>query len=200
MKVFSYPLGELRANCFLLIQDNACLIVDPGDSAEFIIEQVQRLRVHPVAILATHGHFDHLIAVGELQLSLQTIGFFVPFYLHPADSFLLHRTRQTAEHFLEHAPIVLPPQDINNLVEGEMSLSPFRFKVLSTPGHTPGSVCLYFPDEKMIFTGDTVFKEGVGSYDHSYSDKRALFTSVNRINSLPEGTEVYPGHGETFFI
>ncbi|MDO9027760.1 MAG: MBL fold metallo-hydrolase, partial [Candidatus Roizmanbacteria bacterium] len=69
MRVIKYSLGELQANCYFLVIENNCLIIDPGDEASFILEQLQRQKLHLVGVMATHGHFDHIGAVGEIQLS-----------------------------------------------------------------------------------------------------------------------------------
>ena len=191
MKIQTYPLGEMQANCYFLIDDKDCIIIDPADSADFILEKIQRenLKVH--ALLASHGHFDHIMAVGEIQLSLN-----VPFYIAEEDLFLVKRVRETAKHFLGFAPPVLQPKETKNLMEGKFKVSSFEFEVMAVPGHTPGSRCFYLADEQTIFTGDTLFKEGIGRYDFSYSDKNLLKQSLERLYSLPEETLVYSGHGD----
>ncbi len=205
MKIKTYPVGELQANCYFLIQDKDCVIIDPGDSADFILEKIQteNLKVH--ALFASHGHFDHLMAVGELQLSLK-----VPFYIADEDLFLLKRVKETAEHFLGAVPPIIQPTETHNLKPGAFNVSSFTFQVLSVPGHTPGSRCLYFPPSRhsersegsypIIFTGDTLFKQGIGRYDFSYSNKIDLFDSLERLFKLPEDTLVYSGHGEVTTI
>ena len=191
MKIQTYPLGEMQANCYFLVDDKDCIIIDPADSADFILEKVQRenLKVH--ALFATHGHFDHIMAAGEIQLSLS-----VPFYIAEEDLFLVKRVAETARHFLGFAPPVLQPKETKNLMEGKFEVSSFEFEVMAVPGHTPGSRCFYFEDEKTIFTGDVLFKEGIGRYDFSYSDKNLLKQSLERLYSLPEETLVYSGHGD----
>jgi hydroxyacylglutathione hydrolase len=184
MQVFSYPLGELQTNCYLLVKNDHCLIIDPGDSAEFILEQILRKNVTPLAILATHGHYDHLLAVGEIQLS-----FPIPFYLHEKDRFLLSRARS-----------LVPAKNIKPLSGGDMSIGEFRFSVLSTPGHTPGGCTFYFSNDHIAFTGDTVFKDGIGEYTHPYSNKAQLKKSVAEILALPEETTLYPGHGDEVLV
>ncbi|NTU46857.1 MBL fold metallo-hydrolase [Candidatus Roizmanbacteria bacterium] len=191
MQVFSYPLGQLQANCFLLVKDHKCFIIDPGDCADFILEQVNRQALDVVGILATHGHFDHILAVGELQLSLDA-----PLYIHPSDVFLVDRMESTARRYLSYESAALSPSDIEPIAPGPLDILPFHVEVIHTPGHTPGSCCYFFKDENIVFSGDTLFCQGVGSYDHAYSDKIDLQDSVDRLFALPEETLVYPGHGE----
>ncbi len=192
MKILTYPLGELQANCYFLIQDKDCIIIDAGDSADFILEEVSRQNLSVKAMVATHGHFDHVMAVGELQASLDA-----PFYISSKDQFLLDRVGETAKHFLGHVPVVIPITESTNLESNSLQATGFGLQVIPTPGHTPGSVCIYSKEEITLFTGDTLFKDGIGRYDFSYSNKKQLFESINNLfDSLPEHTLIYPGHGD----
>ncbi len=192
MRVLSYSLGQLQANCYFLIQENDLIIIDPADEASFILEEIQRQRLNLVAMLATHGHFDHLMAVGEIQKS-----FNVPLYINKKDQFLVDRLGETAEYFLKYKPVIFPIFKIKNLeFSNSLKFKNFKFKILKTPGHTPGSVCFYFEKEKIIFTGDSLFKGSIGRYDFSYSNKTDLKKSLKKILSLPDDVIVYPGHGE----
>ncbi len=192
MKIFKYPLGQLQANCYFLIQDSECLIIDPADEAGFILEELQRRNLTLVGMLATHGHFDHIMAAGEIQKSLN-----VPLYIFKDDMFLIKRLNETAEYFLEHNPYLLQPTNIVFLNEKMLHVTCFMLQVLHTRGHTPGSCCFYFKKENILFTGDTLFKQGIGRYDHSYSSKKDLFNSLRKLLKLPAETVIYPGHGES---
>lgn len=192
MRIDSYPLGQLQANCYFLTQGNDCIIIDPGDSADFILEKIQRERLNLVALLATHGHFDHIMAVGEIQLSYD-----VPLYIHDDDLFLVKRLNETAKHFLGYDPAAIPPKKMLPLTPG---VGEFSLNVIHTPGHTPGSCSFYIVEENSVFTGDTLFKQGIGNYDHSYSDKKVLFSSLKTLFALPEETIVCPGHEDVTTI
>lgn len=196
MDIRVFPLGQMQANCYFVMKDNTCLLIDPADSADFILEEVSRRNLEIVGLIATHGHFDHVMAVGEIQLSFPHL----PLYINSADQFLINRLEETAKHFLGFEPHVIKPTTFSDLKECEVKIGDFHFDVISTPGHTPGSVSLYFKDEAIIFSGDTVFNGGVGRYDFSYSDKNDLKKSVQRILDLPEVTTIYPGHGEETLI
>jgi len=195
MRIYPYSVGELQANCYLIQEDKNALLIDPGDAASFLLEEVQRQNLTLVGILATHGHFDHVMAVGEIQLGIPA-----PFYIHKKDQFLIDRLEDTAEHFLGHKPIVIHPQKTNFFISGEIIISNFKFEVLPTPGHTPGSVCFYFPEDKIIFTGDTLFASAIGRTDLSYSSRGDMRTSLKSLAALPEEVTVYPGHGEETII
>jgi glyoxylase-like metal-dependent hydrolase (beta-lactamase superfamily II) len=188
-------LGELQANCYLLENEGEALIIDPADDASFLLEEIQRKNLKLVGLFGTHGHFDHVMAVGEIQMS-----FNVPFYIHEKDQFLIDRLESTAEHFLGHKQIILPPKLIENIQIGEFEIPRFKFKIIAAPGHTPGGVCYYFPDEQALFTGDTLFMGTIGRTDLSYSNKKDLWNSLKTILALPEETTIYPGHGDSTYI
>ena len=196
MNILRFPLGQLQANCYIVIHDTNCIIIDPADEASFILEEIQRRNLTLVGMIATHGHFDHVMAAGEIQLSYPSL----PLYIHQKDIFLIDRLGETAKHFLGHDPVVLKPQKMQNLKSGKLAIDDFTFTVLETPGHTPGSCCLYFQKEKVVFTGDTVFKDNIGRYDFSYSDKSELQKSVAKIFKLPDETTIYSGHGEETLV
>ena len=197
MKIHSYPLGQMQANCYVVEKDGECLIIDPADDASFIFEKIQQKNLKIMAMIATHGHFDHVMAAGEMQISYKKLfDKDLPLIIHPKDLFLLKRIVETARHFLNYEPAVIPIESTKNIKEGRFWISDFGFQIIHTPGHTPGSCCLYFKNENLLFTGDTLFKSGIGRYDFSYSDKDELKKSLQKIFKLPEDTIIYPGHGE----
>ncbi|MEK7495620.1 MAG: MBL fold metallo-hydrolase [Patescibacteria group bacterium] len=191
MTIKKYSLGELQANCYFLIEDQNCLIIDPADDTSFILEEIQRQQLNLVGMLATHGHFDHVGAVGEIQLSIN-----VPLYIFKEDQFLIDRLNETAEYFLGFDPHFIKPKNVKYLKVKKLQVTSFKLQILSSPGHTPGSCCFYFPEENSLFTGDTLFKEGIGRTDLSYSSKDDLKKSLKKIFELPKETIVYSGHGE----
>ena len=191
MQILRFALGQLQTNCYILAHHYNCLIIDPGDSGEFLLEELQRRSLTLCGIIATHGHFDHIMAVGEIQLS-----FSVPLRVSSKDAFLAKRLGSTAKHFLGFEPHVIPIKKSVALLAGPLIISPFHLEVIATPGHTPGSCSFYFRDEGVVFTGDTLFKEGIGDCSHPYSSKSDLKISLQKLALLPPETIVYPGHGE----
>ena len=192
MDILCFSLGQLQTNCYLLIKEKNCLIIDPADEGSFILEKIQRSNLKLLGMLATHGHFDHLMAAGVIQQS-----FNIPLYISCNDLFLLDRVKETAEYFLGYKPAFLPIKNIKCLDKSKgLKIEDFQLKIIFTPGHTPGSLSFYLPEEKVIFTGDTLFKRAVGRFDFSYSSKDDLKKSLKKIFSLPKDTIVYPGHGE----
>lgn len=194
MKIIKFPLGQLQANCYFLIKGDECLVIDPADDASFILEELQRRRLKLVGMLATHGHFDHIMAVGEIQLS-----FDLPLIINEKDKFLINRLGETAEHFLGYKPTVLPIKKISEFNDTSL-FDEWRIKVIPTPGHTPGSVSFYLSKEKIVFTGDTLFNGSIGRFDFSYCNKTDLKNSLLKLVDLPENTKVYCGHGEETLI
>lgn len=193
VKVETLRVGSMAANCYILFDsDSNAVIIDPGDDAELIINRLRDFNLTPKAILATHGHFDHIMASLELKLA-----FNIPLYMSEKDNFLLERMRETAIHFLGTDPgpaaqIDFSLKDKMNLLVGEITL-----KVIATPGHTPGSVCFVEKSSKSVFVGDLVFSDGsVGETSHKYSDERDLKKSLRTILKLPGDYTLFSGHGE----
>lgn len=209
MKVEKLVVGQLQTNCYLVwdeksVASNAikeAIIIDPADDADYIIRKIQDFQLKPKLILATHGHFDHVLAIPELKLA-----FGIPFWMHEADLFLLKRSRETAKYFtgLEADPPLMPNKFLK---EGDLiKFGKKKLKVIETPGHSPGGVSFYHVKRDgnrvkrgsrgVIFDGDTLFYRGIGRYDFSYASKEDLFGSIEKLLKLPEETIVYPGHGE----
>lgn len=197
MNIETLILGELKTNCYIISRGTDCLLIDPADGADFILEKISRENKKVRAIFATHGHFDHILAVGELQLSLD-----VPLYVNKNDDFLVQRLNTTAQHFLGYDPMALAPSHITHVPSNDENIviEPFVFRLLQVPGHTPGSIALYFEREQIVFTGDTLFKDAIGRTDLSYSDKKELTKSLQKLFTLPLETIVYPGHGDSTTI
>lgn len=213
MEIEQFSLGSLQTNCYLVYLSNSAkkegVIIDPADEAHFIAEKVRSLNFNPKAIIATHGHFDHNLAAGELQLILN-----VPYLVNEKDFFLLKNLNQSATFFLKKNITKPLPQEIKFIKDGErIEFGKLSFKVIEIPGHTPGSICLYFQPSlsdrtnlvknsssqiapaPVVFSGDLLFKGGAGRYDFSYSNKQEFNASVKKILNLPRQTVVYPGHG-----
>ena len=192
MKITPLTVGQMSTNCYLASDEGTgqSLIIDPGDEGDFIGTTLLENKLIPVGIVLTHGHFDHCLAVLELKLS-----FNIPIYLHQKDLFLYQKAQLSAKHWSAISSPKLPPID-KFLSEGE--IIPFgesSLKVIHTPGHTPGSICLY--SALTLFTGDTLFSEGVGRTDLSYSSYGDLQKSLNKLFALPSNTLIYPGHENT---
>jgi hydroxyacylglutathione hydrolase len=191
-------VGQLETNCYLVFDSKTrkAIIIDPGDDADYIIRILSDLEVKPLKIVATHGHLDHILAVTELKLAYN-----IPFLIHRADEFLLKRVRPTTKHFLgTEADPTLPVDDY--LKEGDkLAIDNCELKIITTPGHTPGSVSLYSKKAGIVFVGDLIFAGGgLGRTDFQYASFDDLKKSIEKILKLPKETIVYSGHGEETII
>ena len=189
-------VGQMAANCYILADQlvGEAIIIDPGDDAEYIINTLRDLNVTPTQIIATHGHFDHILAAFELQQAYQ-----IPFLINQKDVFLVSRMQETAQFFLKMNILDIPPK-IDAYITGQEKIScgKYPLTVIETPGHTPGSICLYLENLQILFTGDTIFAEGgIGRTDFNYSSQAKLNESIERVLALPQATVLYPGHGLT---
>jgi len=187
-------VGQLAANCYLFYDSETkeSFIIDPGDDTEYIINKLSDLSLNPKAILATHGHFDHILAVTELKLAYN-----IPFYAHRGDAAIVNRMERTARYFTGAAADPAPKIDKPLVPERTLGVGNLSLKIIYTPGHTPGSVCLYCEKENIIFTGDTIFADGnYGRTDLTGGDAKKLKDSILKVLSLPDNTTIYPGHGE----
>ena len=192
LKIRRLPVGQLQTNCYLVNAGEHAIIIDPGDDADYIQRIISDLEVKPTQIIATHGHYDHILAAGELKLAYS-----IPYLMHKKDVFLLKRMRSSARHFSGISAGPEPKVDKYLDEGGKLTLNNQLLTVIETPGHTPGSVSLYAKSAKSVFVGDTIFAGGgVGRTDFDYSSLSDLQKSIKRLLKLPAATVVYCGHGE----
>ena len=189
MKVENIVVGPLQVNCFIAYdEDNLeALVVDPGDEAEKIIRLIEARRLKVSSIVCTHAHFDHIGAVRRLK---ENTG--APVIIQKGDFEIYMRAGEQAVLWGFH--IEQPPEPDVYVVDGdEIGVGRSHFKVLHTPGHSPGGICLY--GEGIIFTGDTIFAGSVGRTDFFGGSMAELKKSFAGIISLPPETTIFPGHG-----
>lgn len=178
-------VGAYEVNCTVLSWDDAAWIVDPGSEADRIAELLEKSRLRPEAILLTHGHFDHIGAVPGLQAKWPGL----EVYVNPADEMVL-------THRLNCFPPEYPPiEKPANLRDARTLAGRHDVEPIFTPGHTPGGMCFYFPGEKLLLSGDTLFAGSVGRTDLPGGDMATLMDSVRALKALPDDTVVVPGHG-----
>lgn len=175
---------------FLMNEDTkGILIVDPADSAERIFGQVESMQGNPVAVLLTHGHFDHIMAAKEVAEKYN-----IPIIAAEAEENLLADPALNMSGMTGMGSVSIKP-DILVRDMDEMKLPGFNFKVLLTPGHTKGSCCYYFYDDKILISGDTLFCGSCGRTDFPTSSPADMSRSLKRlVTELPEDVKVYPGH------
>ncbi len=193
-KIISKVLGMVATNCYVLAntQINECLIIDPADNAPEIYSMVSESGAVPQAVLLTHGHFDHIMALDEVR---KHYGIKVYAYEDEQDVLMDERLNSSAEFGVP----VETKADIL-LKDGEkITLAGLDITVFHTPGHTKGSCCYYLEDEKILMSGDTLFNQSIGRTDFPTGSMPDLLRSVReKLFVLPDDVKVYPGHeGET---
>lgn len=195
-EVLRYIVGPVCTNCYLLVNHKTgeLLVVDPGDQAQLIEKQIEKTGAKPVAILLTHGHFDHAGAAEELADQYQ-----ISIYAHEAERETLedpglNLCGMIGEHKVYHADIFVKDEEVLNLAG-------FSIRVFFTPGHTIGGCCYYIADEKILFSGDTLFQESVGRTDFPRGSASDLIRAIReKLMPLPDDVTVYTGHDESTLI
>ena len=195
-RIKTMVLGMVSTNCYLVYNDDTkeVVVVDPADNGAYILNKCSELGVTPVAVLLTHGHFDH--ATGAADLAKE---FSISVYAYETEKETLENEEMnlchmTGEHHVFHADIYLKD-------EQELDLAGFHIRVLHTPGHTPGGCCYYFPYENVVFSGDTLFCTSVGRTDFPGGSMSDIIRSIKeKLMTLPDRTTVYPGHNDVTTI
>ena len=180
MEITVLTLGDYMTNCYILRQEasSKCLIIDPGYEAGRILAFLQEKHLEPEAILLTHGHFDHVGAVGDIAAETD------------------------CDVYISAADLSLPPMITNGKLfythtypaSGTLNLAGLTLRILPTPGHTPGSVCLLTGDT--ILSGDTLFRGSCGRTDLPGGSWEQIAASLKTLAALPGDYRVLPGHGE----
>ena len=183
MDIQTFVLGPIATNTYLLSIGNDVILIDPASKPEKLIDKLQGRNL--LAVLLTHGHFDHIKACDGLY---EKYGCRI--YLHPDDEELA-RDKYSGADFGLVSYISCP---IEPLKEGKMKIGPFEFETIFTPGHTPGSVIFVF--DHYIFTGDTLFRGSVGRTDLKGGDARTLKQSLQIFKSFDQEYFILPGHDD----
>ncbi len=192
IKIQTLAVGELEANCFV-VSDTAsrAVLIDPGAEPDTIRRYLDENALKPLAILLTHAHYDHFGAAPDLMLWYE-----IPLYVHPLDEPLLRSSKLSVAETLGFGEQFENVQgQIRHFEEGdELSFSrELTFTVLHTPGHTPGGCCFLLGDD-VLFSGDTLFRRGVGRVDFPGGNIRDMRASLARLGALPGDRTVYCGH------
>ena len=187
MLIKTLPVGQLETNCYVVTDENAlvCAVIDPGDESNTILDYIEDNKLSCKAILITHAHFDHVSAVNAM---LEATG---------AELYMCEKDLELAKTGASGR--FTPPENTHFYKDGDgVKVAGLTFKVMETPGHTPGGVTLICGDA--LFTGDTLFRGSCGRTDLPGGDMRAELRSLKRIASLEGDYEVYPGHAESSML
>ena len=199
MKIDHLILGAYETNCYVLRGSDAakdCLVIDPGIDAEPLIDFLKEQNLNAVAVALTHGHIDHIAGVAALREQFPDI----KVYIHRLDAEMLTEP-YTNLSVMSGIAFSTEPEDVSLEEQDMIEQAGVKLTVLHTPGHTPGSICLYSQDEGVAFVGDTLFAGSVGRTDFPGGSTYQLLNSVKeKLFTLPGETKVYPGHGPTTTI
>jgi hydroxyacylglutathione hydrolase len=201
MKIDRLVLGEFETNCYVLrVSDKAtdCLIIDTGLDVQELMTFLKQNKLAPIALILTHGHIDHIAGAGKLRDRYPDIAV----YIHKLDAETLTDSTSNLSFMLDSAnsqadrSIVTDKADYLVDEPDVIEAAGIKLKVLHTPGHTPGGMCLYCENENAVFVGDTLFADSVGRTDFPGGNMRQLIEGIKtKLLTLPDETVVYAGHG-----
>jgi hydroxyacylglutathione hydrolase len=191
-----FALGMFQTNCYVIWPSDAksgtgALIIDPGQWPDGMIKFVKEKGLTPEKVVLTHAHADHIMGLHEVRQAWPGI----PIVIHPLEkAFLTDPVLNLSAMFGE--PFV-GPEATGFLEEGDkLEFAGKEIEVFHTPGHSPGSICLYMPFQRMVIGGDVLFREGIGRTDFPGGSFEVLQRSIReKLYTLPDDTTVYPGHG-----
>jgi glyoxylase-like metal-dependent hydrolase (beta-lactamase superfamily II) len=193
-EIITLPSGPFKTNAYLVISDTLAAIIDPAPGSKNSLDrEIAARKVRPIAIIITHSHWDHIADVRALQEE-----YFPDIIVEDEDAYNVLEPgsdRIPCWMNIKGATPTRLVHDGDKIQIGEVS-----FRVIHTPGHTPGSMCLYAEKEAVLFSGDTLFRGTMGNFSFPTSDKARMWTSLRKLSLLPNSTRVYPGHGETTTI
>ena len=191
MKISSLSLGLVETNVYFIENDTSVILVDPANDSDLIIKKLNQINKKLVAVLLTHGHFDHIGALDDIIEKYE-----VPVFMHKSEfDFLTNVTKNGSEKFKQYGlPNVISNAKPQPLEEGDANVEGFHFNVLHTPGHSPGSLTFVFNEFAVV--GDTLFKQGIGRTDLYKGDHETLVNSIlDKLFELDDDLPLFPGHG-----
>ena len=192
LKVEQYVVGPVQTNCYFAINDDTkeVLVIDPGASADQLAKKIRQEKLTPIAILLTHGHFDHAGGAEELAKHFDIKIYAEENEKETLDTPSLNLSGWEGVQKTYHADVFLKN-------EQEIDLAGFHIRVFHTPGHTVGGCCYYFPYQNVVFSGDTLFCTSVGRTDFPKGSAAQIIRSIKeKLLPLPDETTVYTGHND----
>lgn len=193
--VITNQLGDFMTNCYTVYNavTRDAVLIDPACNARFLNNILVNEQLNCVAILLTHGHYDHIGALPEL---MELVGHKVPIYASAEEEDVLNDPRKNLSTMLSGQMVTVKP-DILLQDDQEIELLDTKLRCFLVPGHTKGGMCYYFAENGILFSGDTLFARSIGRSDFPTGDGIKLVKSIKeKLMTLPDETIVYPGHNE----
>ncbi len=193
--VITNQLGDFMTNCYTVYNavTRDAVLIDPACNARFLNNILVNEQLNCVAILLTHGHYDHIGALPEL---MELVGHKVPIYASAEEEDVLNDPRKNLSTMLSGQMVTVKP-DILLQDDQEIELLDTKLRCFLVPGHTKGGMCYYFAENGILFSGDTLFARSIGRSDFPTGDGIKLVKSIKeKLMALPDETIVYPGHNE----
>ncbi len=181
--------GNLQVNCYIVYDVNLkkAIIIDPGEQAQKVINKIETLNLQPELLINTHGHFDHIFSDDIIREKYN-----IPLAIFKDDVEMLSDSNSNLSQYMDN-PITIKQADIIFDKEEVKETSFCKYKVIHTPGHSKGSICILIDD--ILFSGDTVFKYSIGRTDLPDGNYNELMQSLEKIKKLSKNITIYPGHG-----
>ena len=196
LNIYQLELGVIRTNCYVVMnrETKDTIIIDPADSEEVIADEIEKHDCKVKGIFLTHGHFDHIYAAVPLARRYR-----VSLYAGQKERELLTDFKVNCSTMIERPIEIEADEWLTD--HQKITLGSLSFEVIETPGHTKGSVCYYWKEDKVLFSGDTLFLESLGRIDLPTGNSAQILTSLrDKIIVLPEETLVLTGHGSSTTI
>ncbi len=189
MNIKKIPNGKWKQNCYIITNDfNETIIIDPGSEDNIILEYCETKGENILAILNTHGHYDH---VGGIKILKER--YRIPLYMHSSDERLMKSANLYMKLFEGTSVVKIPEIDFYlDKIEDSQKIGNFSIKIFQTPGHTNGGVS--FLINNSLFSGDTILKGKIGRVDLPGGDIKKLKESILNLSKLPKEIRIFPGH------
>ena len=196
IEIKPFALGDYQTNCFIVTEDDECWVIDCGYEPDILIEYLKTNELKPNALLLTHCHSDHIAGIDQLLSLTGTI----PVYAHALEQEWNMDPMLNLSGLAGRPTTATAPTKV--LEDGQtLTLGNSTWRVVHTPGHSPGSVCFIHDESNQAIVGDTLFAGSIGRHDFPTSNVDDLRNSIQKtIMSLPEDMMVYPGHGPSTTI